>query len=106
MVLELEGYEVRTARNGLEAVNLLEGGLAPAVILLDMMMPVMNGPEFVSVIRTHPGMSGIPVIVLSAFTRLLQELRARGLEIQGLVEKPIDLNLLMSHIHRHCDGLG
>jgi CheY-like chemotaxis protein len=64
--LAWEGYDVTTASNGLEALELLRGGLHADVILLDLMMPVMSGWEFRRVQQDDPALAGIPVVVLSA----------------------------------------
>ena len=87
--LELEGYEVAQATNGMEALALLASG-APEVIVLDLWMPVMDGWAFRRAqLATHPH---IPVIVLSALdlsSEKLQELRANA-----LIGKPFDLDVL------------
>jgi len=64
--LHLEGFSPATARNGLEALRLLQSGIQPKVILLDLMMPVMDGWAFRRAQRTDPTIATIPVVVLSA----------------------------------------
>jgi CheY-like chemotaxis protein len=61
-----EGYDVTTAANGLEALQLLRGGQHADIVLLDLMMPVMSGWEFRRVQLDDPALAGIPVVVLSA----------------------------------------
>jgi CheY-like chemotaxis protein len=65
LVLAGEGYEVRTAENGLVALDLL-ASWQPAIILLDLMMPVMDGWTFLAAQQADPVLARIPVIVLSA----------------------------------------
>jgi CheY-like chemotaxis protein len=65
-VLRFEGFEAEGAANGREALNLLEGQEAPSLIVLDLMMPVMNGWEFLDRIHQIPNLSAVPVIVASA----------------------------------------
>lgn len=65
-LLEMSGRVVRSAGNGREAIEQLEKGLRPSVILLDLMMPVMNGWEFLEARARGPAWAAIPVIVLSA----------------------------------------
>ena len=61
-----EGYTVVTAGDGLEAMRYLEEGARPCVILLDLMMPKMNGWAVLAAIREDAGLSAVPIIALSA----------------------------------------
>jgi CheY-like chemotaxis protein len=90
-----EGYHVETAGNGQEALTIL-GGWRPDVILLDLMMPVMDGWEFRSAQRQLPGLADVPVIVLSA-TRDLPS-KAEQLQPAWLFSKPFDLDELLATI--------
>jgi CheY-like chemotaxis protein len=65
-VLETEGYRVRSASNGLEALDILRGGLRPCMIVLDLMMPVMDGWQFRAEQLCDPELLKIPTIVYSA----------------------------------------
>src|SRR6185503_17726548 len=85
------GYRVASAGNGREALDLLHGGLRPSVILLDMMMPVMDGWEFRSRQLEDPKLRSIPVIVTSAVNLNGK----RTITDVGLVRKPIDLQGLL-----------
>ena len=93
-VLELEGYRVFLAENGLRALEALPGLPRPAVIMLDLMMPVMNGFEFLAELRrgTH---HELPVIVISAFAD-----RAAGLDVEAVLEKPFRLAELYRTLER------
>lgn len=97
-ILEEQGYRVWTAANGREALERL-GVLAPQLILLDLMMPVMNGLEFLSILRQHNTLSDTPVIVVSAWSREAQSIAA-----QGFLAKPVDLDTLLSMIERFCSS--
>src|SRR5262249_6405268 len=68
-VLENEGIVVETARNGQEALALLRAGRLPRLVLLDLMMPVMNGWEFLAEVAKDPELDAIPVVVLTAAER-------------------------------------
>jgi CheY-like chemotaxis protein len=96
--LTLEGYEVRRASNGREALKLLRDWL-PRLILLDLMMPVMDGRAFRAAQRQLAGdAANVPVIVLSG----AREVRARADEL-GAVEalsKPFDLNQVIAAVGR------
>jgi len=66
LVLELEGYEVQVARDGREALDLLEGGLVPDLIVSDIMMPRMDGYQFFEAVRQIPSLRAVPFIFLTA----------------------------------------
>jgi CheY-like chemotaxis protein len=65
-LLESEGYEVLAAANGAAALALLRGGATPCAILLDLMMPYMNGWEFRAEQLRDPALRDIPIILLTA----------------------------------------
>lgn len=83
----LSGFEVSLKRNGQEALNALVEGARPDLILLDLMMPVMNGWEFLKVIKNRVEHSKIPVIVISASRMGLQDS-----QIVDFVKKPVSLD--------------
>jgi DNA-binding response OmpR family regulator len=92
-----EGYDVRTAGNGREALSILHSW-RPDLILLDLMMPEMDGWAFRAEQRTLPEAAMVPVIVLSA-TRDL-DAKTRDLEPAQVFSKPFDLELLLGTIER------
>jgi CheY-like chemotaxis protein len=65
-LLEDEGYEAAAFGNGREALDALLGGMAPRVILLDLMMPVMDGAEFRRAQLADPKLAPIPVVLITA----------------------------------------
>src|SRR5262252_3656282 len=88
-VIETEGMAVETARNGAEALALIGTGRRPAVVLLDLVMPVMNGWEFLATVANDPRLKEIPVVVLTA---------AKHAEVPGALEvlsEPMDLKELL-----------
>lgn len=93
-----EGYRVRTAAHGAEALALLEGGARPDVILLDLMMPVMDGWETRARLRTTPALSRIPIVILSGVANDEKEIAA--LAVAAYVTKPIDVLRLCEIIDR------
>jgi CheY-like chemotaxis protein len=64
--LENEGYLVRTAANGRDALYQLLGGPLPDLILLDLLMPVMDGSAFMAELKLRPELAAIPVVAISA----------------------------------------
>jgi CheY-like chemotaxis protein len=94
-VIEDEGMAVETARNGEEALDLLGTGRLPALVLLDLMMPVMNGWEFLAAIANDPVLQRVPVVVLTA---------GEHTEVPGALEvvsKPMDLKELLRVVERY-----
>jgi len=105
-VLEDEGYSVSVARNGREALDALRARPTspPCLILLDLMMPNMNGAEFRSEQVKDETLSAIPVILLTADR---QSDRAREeLNVAAALRKPPDLDALLSLIRRYCEPVG
>jgi CheY-like chemotaxis protein len=82
MVLEWEGYRVLSAANGQEALDLLRGGERPAVILLDVAMPVLDGRAFRQKQQADPTLADIPVVIVSG-TQV-----ASSMDAAGHVQKP------------------
>jgi CheY-like chemotaxis protein len=101
--LNLQGFSVITASNGLEALTRL-GEVRPCVILLDLMMPVMDGLEFRRQQQQDPRWANIPVVCLSA----KHDARdiARALDLQGCVCKPFDIDDVGDAVRRHCPATG
>jgi two-component system, chemotaxis family, chemotaxis protein CheY len=97
MTLELEGYEVHTAEHGRAGLEALKGTLRPCVLLVDLMMPTMNGWEFVAAVMQDFRLSTIPIVVLTAFPDRAGELPARS-----VLSKPISLDALLAVVHHHC----
>ncbi len=97
--LEVEGYSVFTADNGKEGIEQLAKIPTPCMILLDLMMPVMNGWEFVEEISKDIMLSAIPVVVVSAFGD-----KKGTPKTDGYIQKPIDLDALLNTVSKHCGG--
>lgn len=91
-----EGFLVHTARDGQHALNVLER-IQPDLILLDYKMPVMDGKQFLSLMRRTPQFQTIPVVILSAATR---EWSGAHLEVVDVLTKPVDLDVLLATVGR------
>ncbi len=97
--LEPEGYHVALAANGREAWEWLQSAPLPALILLDLMMPVMDGAQFLGLVRTDTRMRSIPVVLATAFGSLAEPVAA---ESQGLLAKPFDVEQVLRLASRYC----
>jgi CheY-like chemotaxis protein len=93
-ILEVEQYRVARARNGLEALEQVEAE-RPAIILLDLMMPVMDGVTFAQELRERPDVSDVPILVISADGN---PARASSIGARGYLAKPFDIDALLSHV--------
>ena len=97
--LELEGYSIETAANGRQALErLTTSGIRACVILLDLMMPVMDGWQFRREQVRNEDLARIPVIVVSAAGRE----RLQQIEANAYLSKPVDLDELLKHITQFC----
>lgn len=97
-VLENEGYQVSTAADGAQALALLRQGPKPSLIILDLMMPVMNGWQFREEQLRDPELAKIPVLVITAYTGA--EAKAAAAGAAGLLRKPIELQSLLDAVER------
>jgi CheY-like chemotaxis protein len=97
-LLTLEGYEAATVANGREALDYLHGADRPNVILLDLMMPVMDGWEFHRRMEADPALPPVPVIVLSA----LDQARSANIHAAAFLKKPLDFDRLLDLVRRYC----
>jgi len=95
-VLSYDGYRVQTACHGLDAIQKLEAGPRPDVILVDLMMPVMNGWQFLQRLRADDRFRAIPVIVLSADGRL--DKWRDELDAASCLAKPLELEPLLAAV--------
>jgi CheY-like chemotaxis protein len=95
-----EGYRVDTAKNGADALGVLREGGSFCVVLLDLMMPVMDGWEFRQAQKADPELDGIPVIVFSGTDNLARQVH--DLSVAEYLEKPIDAERLLACIGQYC----
>jgi CheY-like chemotaxis protein len=103
-LLQNEGFVAASAGNGQEALDYLAQQPAPALILLDLMMPVMDGIEFRTAQVADPKLARIPIVVISASGR--SQRAAQELGALGYLEKPIDLKLMFRIVRSACGALG
>lgn len=104
-LLEEQHYEVVQAANGAEALRLLEqngklGKTSCNIILLDLMMPVMNGWDFRHRQKQKPELAHIPVVVMSSGAGMA--FAFDGLDAAAYVSKPVEFADLIETVERHC----
>jgi two-component system, chemotaxis family, chemotaxis protein CheY len=93
-ILESEGYRVSRARHGQEALQCVDAE-RPAIILLDLMMPVMDGVTFAQRLRDGTENGRIPIVVISAEGN---PQKAAAVGAQGYLAKPFDIDTLLSQV--------
>lgn len=97
-VLEIHGYKVHTAKDGLEGIkSLTTMASLPCLILLDLMMPGMNGWGFLDFQRNNPQYSSVPVVVCSAY-----ENSAKSVSTGPVLIKPVQLKTLINAVKAFC----
>lgn len=99
-ILEQKGYGVAIANNGAEALEILQRGNSLCVILLDLMMPVMNGWEFRNAQLQDPYLAKVPTIICSGVDNVEREAATLGAE--AFVQKPFKLAQLLQLLEQYC----
>jgi CheY-like chemotaxis protein len=99
-ILGDEGYRVSGVQNGVEALAYLRAQTRPSLILLDMMMPEMDGWRFRLEQQKHPDLSGIPVVILSAHGNVREAALALG--AADYLRKPLRIDNLLEIADRYC----
>jgi CheY-like chemotaxis protein len=101
--LEDAGYAVEGFGAGAELLARV-GEVMPDLILLDMMMPEMDGFEFLARLRANPAAGAIPLLIISAIGESLEmsidDRGARALGVAAILSKPLDLPVLVEHVER------
>jgi CheY-like chemotaxis protein len=100
-ILEDNGFRAVGASDGAEALDfLLRARDLPCVILLDLMMPVMDGASFREAQRREPRLASIPVVVLSAYRDV--DRHADGIDAVSVLRKPPSVRELVNVLRTHC----
>lgn len=98
MALEFENYQVFAAENGKEGLEILPKIPRPCLILLDLMMPVMDGWAFAEALEQDMILASIPVVVVTAFAEKAKTIK----KVRGLIKKPIDMDTLLDLVKQYC----
>jgi CheY-like chemotaxis protein len=99
-LLEGEGYEIRIAENGQQALDICRSSPRPDLILLDLLMPVMDGLEFARVKASDPMLLGIPFCVTTASGPLAPMPPGAT----AVLRKPLDIAELIALVKRLCEA--
>jgi CheY-like chemotaxis protein len=94
--LRLEGHRVKTASDGMQALDQLRDGYLPAVVVLDLVMPVLNGLEFLKIARGDERLRSVPVITITSTEEELP------FGAQAIIRKPADKDVLLGMVEAHC----
>jgi CheY-like chemotaxis protein len=95
-IFDYEGYPVALCSNGQEALEYLHHQPLPALIILDLQMPVMNGWQFCHERSKDAALASVPVVVITAFQS------PANLDVDEVMRKPVDLERLMNTVRHYC----
>ena len=98
-LLESEGYQVASAINGLEGLKYLQSNNNPDLILIDLMMPVMDGYSFRTEQLKNPDWSKIPTVVMSAEANAKEKMK--NFNITAFLSKPVELDTILKTVSRY-----
>jgi DNA-binding response OmpR family regulator/two-component sensor histidine kinase len=91
-------YQVVPAENGKKAIAILSKGMNPNLIISDLMMPIMDGYEFLEVVKNNTNWSGLPFIMLTARAERQDKLKALRIGVDDYITKPFDADELLIRI--------
>jgi CheY-like chemotaxis protein len=92
--LDAKGFAITAAKDGKEALEVLQQGVRPSVLLVDLMMPTMSGWELIECLRRDDTLSQIPVVLISGYPRLVPAAKLREVDLP-FIEKPFHLDELL-----------
>ena len=96
LVLESEGHEVETAIDGVDALERLRLGSKPSLVLLDLMMPRLDGEAVMRALKGEPRLAEIPVVIMSGHQNARQ--KATELGVAAWLAKPIEIEQLQAAV--------
>jgi CheY-like chemotaxis protein len=96
-LLRMNGFKVREATDGREALDAVDD-FHPQLVLTDLIMPVMDGIEFIARLHEDPSTVGLPIIAITADATESTERRARDAGALDVITKPIDMHSLLGRL--------
>ena len=98
-VLQEEGYAIERAADGADALQLLKDGMRPDLLLVDLMMPNIDGWKLATALREDTNLRSIPIVLLTADARGKEA--AAQLGVNAYLSKPVDLGMLLDTVSLH-----
>ncbi len=102
-ILEKHGYEVVPARDGREGIK-LAGQVKPALIILDIQLPVMDGYAVARALRSNPALDDVPIVAVTSYAMVGDRERVLAAGCTGYIEKPINPETFMTEVEQHLPG--
>ncbi len=99
-ILEKHGYEVIQAKDGFEGIE-LANTVKPALILLDIQLPLMDGYTVARKLRSNPDLVKVPIIAVTSYAMVGDRERVLAAGCTGYIEKPINPDTFMSEVEQH-----
>ena len=99
-ILEKNGYEVVQARDGSEGIE-LAGRVIPALILLDIQLPLMDGYAVARALRNNPALTDVPIVAVTSYAMLGDREKTLAAGCTGYIEKPINPETFMGEVEQH-----
>jgi two-component system cell cycle response regulator len=103
-LLVMEGYDVQECEDAEQALDLLESGAMPDLVLMDIALPGMDGLDLTRRLRADPRFAAMPIVALTAFAMKGDEQKAMRAGCSGYVAKPIDTRLLPVQVAKVLDA--
>jgi DNA-binding response OmpR family regulator len=101
-LLRLEGIGAIRASDGAAAIDLFHEGLRPSIIVLDLMMPILSGEQFLRARRLSRELSRVPVLVVTAKAVAPEEFV--GMNVSAVLRKPVDPEQMIEAVRVFWDG--
>jgi CheY-like chemotaxis protein len=97
-LLEGAGHRVIAVGDGRQALDEIRAGIIPELILLDMLLPILDGWHFLDVLRAHPEWKSIPIMIMTGIVLSPEWAHDHG--CTGFLKKPIDNHALFQEVNR------
>jgi two-component system cell cycle response regulator DivK len=99
-ILEKNGYEVVQARDGRQGIE-LAGRVEPALIILDIQLPVMDGYAVARELRNNPALADVPIVAVTSYAMVGDRERILAAGCTGYIEKPINPHTFIAEVERY-----